>query len=208
MLKYSHTLFVFLALGVLLSACQPSYVANTSREWSRTVGVTDHYQIYRQSSFGFSWQSSIDLAASSCPEQGCEALLKIMQQAFDPYFGDVTYHAQAMPRDQAAKRAQGQLLVYLRRFNADQVKTEPAADSTTQPTTDAQQAQQPQQSEEPRFRSADLIIDVIDAGSGRILDSASVHASGKSWWLGGQSMDDLLTEALQQLALDWSGKAR
>lgn len=202
MLKHSHKLFISLALGLLLSACQPSYVANTSREWSRTVGVTDHYQIYRQSSFGFSWQSSIDLAASSCPEQGCEALFKIMQQAFDPYFGDVTYHAQAMPRDLAAKRAQGQLLVYLRRFNADQVETESAADSTTQQTP-----QDPQPAE-PRFRSADLIIDVIDAGSGRILDSASVHASGKSWWLGGQSMDDLLTEALQQLALDWSGKAR
>lgn len=183
-------LAVITIAALLLSACQPSYTADQTEVFARTVGVTKQFDIQRRNNRLIPVDSRVVVAAASMPEIDSSALSGVIAHGLSPYFDSAVGGYGSMSLQAARKKAisaNHNYLIYVTTMKGMSA----SGSGNTDPHSD--------------YTRMHLLLTVVDVLSGQTFDKIQLTAKSASWNFLGNHMNDLLAKPVAVIAQDLTG---
>lgn len=189
-LRDRQLLLIFMAC--LLMACQPSYVAQTSSDLVKSVGVVNNFKITRWNNHLLQAQSRVAVVSDVFDQVDGVSLSRVVAQHLAPFFltveGGLSDESLATAKTIAAQKGHNYLF-YLELAEANSIMQgeEDTADESTS------------------YNRLNLTVTILDVVSGKVIDKVSLQARSSWVQLLGDDMHGLLKEPVAAIGKNLTG---
>lgn len=191
---------ISLVTSIALIGCTPEHTAQSSQQFSRSLGLSNHYEIQRWHNRAIARESTILVASNSSDVVDTNLLQETVANTFATGFSRVGGASiNGISRAKALREARTQgfgFLLYIDRIETAQAPEREESDS---------EGEQDDETTEVKYSGMHIDMILIDVLSGRTVDKFVILAKPAYVKLFGDDINDLLSKPLMELVDDLTG---